>query len=96
MCFLKSFNLIFLISILSKNNCPSGISIVLPNAVLCRCPPLSVIPLSPTIVLKPSGKPLISSIKPAFTALCLTLFLEAFGSPNFRLSEIVDVNKNAS
>ena len=31
MCFLKSLNLIFLTSMLSKNNCPSGILIVLPN-----------------------------------------------------------------
>ena len=68
----------------------------LPNAVLCLCPPLSVIPLSPTTVLKPCGKLLISSINPAFTALFFTTFLEAFGSPNFKFSEIVDVNKNAS
>ena len=31
MCFLKFLNLIFFISILSKNNCPFGISMVLPN-----------------------------------------------------------------
>ena len=38
----------------------------------------------------------MSSIKPAFSALFLTIFLDAFGSPNFKFSEIVDVNKNAS
>ena len=31
-------------------------SIALPRAVLCLCPPLNVIPLSPTIVLNLSGK----------------------------------------
>jgi len=41
----------------------------LPRAVLCLCPPLNVIPLSPTIVLNFCGKLLISSINPAFVAL---------------------------
>ena len=38
----------------------------------------------------------MSSINPAFTALSSTVLMEAFGSPNFKLSEIEDVNKNAS
>ena len=41
------------------------ISSALPSAVLCLCPPLNVIPLSPTIVLNLCGKLLISSINPA-------------------------------
>ena len=68
----------------------------LPSAVLCLCPPLNVIPLSPTIVLNLCGKLLISSINPAFVALSLTKYLDAFGSPKLRFSEIVEVNKNAS
>ena len=68
----------------------------LPSAVLCLCPPLNVIPLSPTIVLNLCGKLLISSINPAFVALSLTKYLEALGSPKLRFSEIVEVNKNAS
>ena len=68
----------------------------LPSAVLCVCPPLNVIPLSPTIVLNLSGKLLISSINPAFVALYFTKYLEALGSPKLRFSEIVEVNKNAS
>ena len=71
-------------------------SSALPSAVLCLCPPLNVIPLSPTMVLNLCGKLLISSINPAFVALSLTKYLEALGSPKLRFSEIVEVNKNAS
>ena len=71
-------------------------SSALPSAVLCLWPPLSVIPLSPTIVLNLSGKLLISSINPALVALSLIKYLEALGSPKLRFSEIVEVNKNAS
>ena len=68
----------------------------LPKAVLCLWPPLSVIPLSPTKVLYPFGKFIISSFKPAFLADVFTKSIDALGSPNLRFSEIVDVNKNAS
>ena len=71
-------------------------SSALPSAVLCLCPPLNVIPLSPTMVLNLCGKLLISSINPAFVALSLTKYLEALGSPKLKFSEIVEVNKNAS
>ena len=71
-------------------------SSALPSAVLCLCPPLNVIPLSPTIVLNLCGKLFISSINPAFVALFLIKFSEALGSPKLRFSEIVEVNKNAS
>ena len=63
---------------------------------MCIRDRLNVIPLSPTIVLNLCGKLLISSINPAFVALSLTKYLEAFGSPKLRFSEIVEVNKNAS
>ena len=52
MCFLKSLNLIFLISILSKNNCPSGISIVLPNDLANVVFPH---PTGPTIAISSPG-----------------------------------------
>ena len=68
----------------------------LPRAVLCLCPPLNVIPLSPTIVLNLCGKLLISSINPAFVALSLIKNVDALGSPKHKFSEIVEVNKNAS
>ena len=68
----------------------------LPSAVLCLCPPLNVIPLSPTIVLNLWGKLLISSINPDLMALSLINFCAAFGLPKRRFSEIVEVNKNAS
>jgi len=71
-------------------------SSALPRAVLCLCPPLNEIPLSPTIVLNLCGKLFISSINPAFVALSLTNYFDAFGSPKRRFSEIVEVNKNAS
>ena len=52
MCFLKSLNLIFLISISSKNNCPSGISIVLPNDLAKVVFPQ---PTAPTIAISSPG-----------------------------------------
>jgi len=80
----------------SRTTIGESTSSALPSAVRCLCPPLNVIPLSPTIVLNLCGKLLISSINPAYEALSLIKFLEALGSPKLRFSEIVEVNKNAS
>ena len=52
MCFLKSLNLIFLISTSSKNNCPSDISIVLPNDLAKVVFPQ---PTGPTIAISSPG-----------------------------------------
>jgi len=80
----------------SRTTIGESTSSALPSAVLCLCPPLNVIPLSPTIVLNLCGKLLISSINPAFVALSLTKYLEALGFPKLKFSVIVEVNKNAS
>ena len=68
-------------------------SSALASAVRCLCPPLSVMPRSPTRVSKPSGKPRTSSMRRACCAAAATRSIEAWGSPKRRLSARLLVNR---
>jgi hypothetical protein len=65
-------------------------------AVRCFCPPESVMPRSPTSVSKPSGKPRMSSLKPAISAAHSTSARSARSTPKAMFSASDSLKRKVS